>query len=454
MFRRFFYRSYRRLFASARWLSRRFTRAGEFALGLMMLAAAIGVDTHQTTAYQAFAFLAAMLGVSALWTILRSFGPGTFSVQRLLPRFGTAGRAVTYAVRVKNESPRLQQGVVLLEDLEDPRPSWQEFAAQPPRKARDAVAWLDGLIGASRWRDLVARKQPATIGTQAVPDLPPRGEVEVRVEFTPQRRGRVHFTGMMLARPDVFGMMLGHRRLPLPQSLCILPKRYILPPIAMPGTRQYQTAGVAQATSVGQSDEFVALRDYRPGDPLRHIHWKSVAKTDRLIVREHEDEFFVRHALILDTFAAGGEEEAFEEAVSVASSFVCTIQTQESLLDLLFVGPEAYCFTAGRGVGHVDRMLEILAGVSTCADKSFPALESLVLRHAPLVSGCVCVFLSWDAPRQRLVRLLQGLRVPLRVCVVTGAGQTGALDSGPMKNEPRHFHLLRAGKIQEELSRW
>ncbi|MBI5685185.1 MAG: DUF58 domain-containing protein [Verrucomicrobia bacterium] len=454
MLRRFFYHSYRRLFASARWLGRRFTRAGEFALGLTMLAAVIGADTNQTTAYQAFAFLAAMFGVSALWTILRRFGPGVLSVQRLLPRFGTAGRAVSYTVRVRNESPRPQRGVILLEDMEDPRPSWQEFAVKSPRRKRDAAAWLDDWLGASRWRDLVARRQPAVIGAQVVPDLPPRGEVEVRIEVTPRRRGRVHFTGMTLARTDVFGMMLGHRRLPWPQSLLVLPKRYVLPPIAMPGTRQYQTAGVAQASSVGQSDEFVSLRDYRPGDPLRHIHWKSVAKTDRLIVREHEDEFFVRHALILDTFVAGGEEETFEEAVSVAASFVCTIQTQESLLDLLFVGTEAYCFTAGRGVGHIERMLEVLAGVNTCAGKSFPALESLVLRHAPLVSGCVCVFLAWDESRRRLVRLLQGLRVPLRVCVVTGAGQTGALDPGPMKNEPHHFHVLRAGKIQEDLSRW
>lgn len=454
MFRRLFYHGYRRLFASARWLGRRFTRAGEFALSLMMLTAFIGADTHQTMAYQAFAFLVALLGAAAVWTILRSFGRGEFTARRLLPRFGTAGSPMTYTVTVRNGTPQPLRDVMVLEDLEDPRPSWNEFAAKSRRKIRSAPALLDAWLGASRWSELVARRQPAVIGAQAVPDLPPRGEAEVRVEFTPRQRGRVHFTGMTLARPDVFGMTLSHRRLPLPQSLLILPKRYVLPPIAMPGTRQYQTAGVAQATSVGQSDEFVSLRDYRPGDPLRHIHWKSVAKTDRLIVREHEDVHFVRHALILDTFAAGGDEETFEEAVSVAASFVCTIQTQESLLDLLFVGPEAYCFTAGRGVGNIERMLEILAGVNTCADKGFSALESLVLRHAPLVSGCVCVFLSWDEPRQRLVKLLQGLRVPLRVCVVASADQAGPLDPGPMRNEPHHLRLLRAGKIHEELSRW
>ena len=61
------------------------------------------------------------------------------------------------------------------------------------------------------------------------------------------------------------------------------------------------------ASSVGESEEFVSLRDYRRGDPMRHIHWKSWAKTGKPIVKEFQDEFFVRHALILDTFA-GGEQ--------------------------------------------------------------------------------------------------------------------------------------------------
>jgi uncharacterized protein (DUF58 family) len=233
----------------------------------------------------------------------------------------------------------------------------------------------------------------------------------------------------------------------------VLPKRYILPRLVLPGNSEYQPSGVALASAVGQSDEFIALRDYRPGDPLRHIHWKSVAKVDRLIVRENEDEFFVRYALILDTFAGVEQEEIFEEAVSVAASFVCSIQTQESLLDLLFVGTEAYCFTAGRGVGHVDRMLEILAAVDLCKDKAFPSLETLVLQHASQVSGCVCVFLSWDEPRQRLVKLLQSLQVPVRVCVVTDEQEMGPLEPGPMKDQPQNFHHLRTGKIQETLSR-
>ena len=48
--------------------------------------------------------------------------------------------------------------------------------------------------------------------------------------------------------------------------------------------------------------------------------------------------FSCGHALVLDTFTDEPHSEIFEEAVSVAASFACTVLTQESLLDLLFVG--------------------------------------------------------------------------------------------------------------------
>ena len=50
----------------------------------------------------------------------------------------------------------------------------------------------------------------------------------------------------------------------------MLPRRYAVPLLTLPGAQKYQEGGVAFAFNVGQSEEFVALRDYRHGDPLRH----------------------------------------------------------------------------------------------------------------------------------------------------------------------------------------
>jgi len=203
---------------------------------------------------------------------------------------------------------------------------------------------------------------------------------------------------------------------------------------------------------VGQSEEFVALRDYRTGDPMRHIHWRTWARIGRPVVREFEDEFFVRHALVLDTFTALDPSELFEEAVSVAASFACTVGTQESLLDLLFVGPESYCFTAGRGVAHGDRMLEILASVRACKEERFKDLERLVLDHAPAVSGCICVLLAWDEQRREFVRKLRMLGVPLLVLLLAEHHDRRPIDPGPMREEPEHFHVLRLGAVESTLA--
>ena len=205
------------------------------------------------------------------------------------------------------------------------------------------------------------------------------------------------------------------------------------------------------ASSIGESEEFVALRDYRAGDPLRHIHWRSFAKLGKPVVKEFQDEFFVRHALVLDTFGVPLHSDLFEEAVSVAASFSYTIQTQDTLLDLMFVGPQAYCFTTGRGVGQTEQMLEILAAVQPCRDKEFSALKQIVLEHLDAVSGVICILLSWDDERQNFVEQLKVMGVPVLVFVLTEAGVE--LAPGPMADKPEYFRPLPMGKVGEELAK-
>ena len=152
----------------------------------------------------------------------------------------------------------------------------------------------------------------------------------------------------------------------------VLPRRYRLPEPNLPGEACFQLGGEALSNAIGQSGEFLGLRDYRPGDALRHIHWKSWAKTGRPIVKEFEDVFFPRYGLVLDNFAGPGDEDLFEEAVSVAASFASAIDTKRSLLDLMFIRDEAIVVTAGRGLAKPEK-LELAAwreiGRASCRER-------------------------------------------------------------------------------------
>ncbi|MGA2177290.1 MAG: DUF58 domain-containing protein [Verrucomicrobiota bacterium] len=445
-FKRYLYRNYLTFASITHRFGRRVTVAGWMVLGGTVAAAALGADTNASLSYQTFSVLGCLVVAAAFCT---PFGRPKLSVERLLPRFGSVGEPLHYRISVRNLGRRRQNALKLIEEVPDPRPSFEEFALTP-EPGEERRNWIDRTYGYYRWRWLMARNLRAHIPEQPVPDLPPSVECSIAAQLTPRRRGVLRLTGTTVACPDPFGLFRSLHKVPGPQSVLILPRRHPMPAFELPGTMKYQLGGVSLASSVGESEEFVSLREYRPGDPLRRVHWKSFAKLGKPIVKEFQEEFFVRHALILDTFDDAGGAEVFEEAVSVAASLAYTIQNQDSLLDLMFVGPRAYCFTSGRGVGHIEQMLEILASVQVCREKDFAALEHLVLTHAGDLSGCVCVLLLWDQARQRLVHSLLVRQVPLRVFVLTPSAQT--LPPGVMAAQPGHFHVLPLGQVAAKLA--
>ncbi len=428
------------------WWRRRFTKAGLLVCFGIVVTGLMGGDTSLSLAYQSFVFLCFLFIAALAGT---QFSLPRVEAERVLPRFGSVGQTVSYRVTLKNLAAKPQRGLSVTEEFADPRPTLEQFVSTP-EPGEEKRSWVDRRF--HRWRWLLKQNLRGQVREVPCPALPPNGSADVRIELLPLRRGVLRFDAVAVACPDAFGLFRTFVRVPVPQSLLILPRRYFVPALALPGQLKYQQGGVTLAGSVGESEEFVSLRDYRPGDALRHIHWPSWAKTGKPIVKEFQDEFFTRYALILDTFLPIAASAVFEEAVSVAASLACTVQAQESLLDLMFIGPQAYCFTMGRGVGHLEQLLEILASVQPCRDREFQSLLQLVLQHAGELSGCLCVFVQWDEPRRDFVRHLRELGVPLMVFVVTEAGAPKP-EPGPMAGDPARFRHLEVGRVAEELAK-
>jgi uncharacterized protein (DUF58 family) len=445
MLRRFFYRQFR-IASRIQWsLGRRLTPGGRLVAGAMVAALVFGPNTRLTVGYQAFALLLALLVVAAVGALVP---PPVVDVRRRLPRHATAGERLTYHLLLRRRRARPVAGLSILEDLDDPRPTLETFssATEPGESRRN---WFDRKVAWHRWAWLVARNNRLDIGEQPVRELRPGHELTISVDAVARRRGHVRFRGLTLTRQDPLGLVRALRPLAVPDTLLVLPRRYPMPVLALPGVRRYQPGGIALASSVGDSEEFVSLREYRPGDPLKRIHWRSSARVGRAVVREHQDEFFVRHALLLDTFAPVAVEERFEEAVSVAASFAAGVHAQDSLLDLMFVGPDAYVFTAGRGVGDLERMLEILADVRPCVDRPFAALHRLVTERHHSLSGVICVLVVWDDARRALVQHLRALGVPALTLLVTDTDDVPAADDLEVEGVRR---LVR-GRVAEGLAR-
>jgi uncharacterized protein (DUF58 family) len=440
--RRALYLALRAVSALGYRVRRRFTGAGLLVLAAALAAGVLGIDTERSMNYQAFAFLAALLLLAIASALV--FRP-RLAVERIAPRLASAGAAFNYRVMVHNQSTRAEAGLRLRDNPADPRPGYEQFATAVKR-LRAPHKWYRGPRLFDIWRRLIAINGAAVESSEcAVPELAAGHSAEVAVQITPQRRGRLQLRSVTVGRPDPLGIFKACADYPAPHTVLVLPKCYRLAPLRLPGARRYQHGGVALASSVGDSEEFVSLRDYRPGDPLQRVHWKSFARVGHPVVKEYQDEFFERHALVLDTFAGAASDEVFEEAVAVAASFACTVDTQECLLDLMFVGHETYTFTAGRGQMRAQHLLEVLAAVQPSAEGEFSTLAESVLRNRGALSAVILVLLGWDSQRQDMVRRLQSAGVPVLALVVSDAPATiGARAPGVIVLEP--------GRVQPQLA--
>jgi uncharacterized protein (DUF58 family) len=79
---------------------------------------------------------------------------------------------------------------------------------------------------------------------------------------------------------------------------------------------------------MGRRGEFFGLREYRDGDDRRDIHWRSTARTGRMLVREYEEEAQRRATIVCDNalprVPTDEQAHALEQAISLAASLATT----------------------------------------------------------------------------------------------------------------------------------
>jgi uncharacterized protein (DUF58 family) len=158
---------------------------------------------------------------------------------------------------------------------------------------------------------------PLTFG---VPRLPAGGAVELRGRVTFPARGRHDAGAVWAVSGHPFGLVCRHRPLTPAEEVLVLPpvgvlrreqlrRRLLGPdPLRWRGPRGVVTPG-AQADLRG-------VRDYRPGDGPRAVHWRTTARRGRLMVREYEDPPGDNLLVVL----APGVGAAFEADVALAAT--------------------------------------------------------------------------------------------------------------------------------------
>ena len=180
--------------------------------------------------------------------------------------------------------------------------------------------------------------------------VPRRASAEQRVEQLFEKRGLVLINGFELSTGFPFGFFRYKKQLPArdvdlviyPQPEAISDQLHLLP----------MHAGRLTSPRRGAGHDLLSLRDYQAQDDLRHIDWKSTARTQRLTVREFMAEDDQRISIALDTTAhdtaapAAENTRRFERGVQQAASLVKHFIEERAEVRLL-LGPENGSYASG-----------------------------------------------------------------------------------------------------------
>jgi uncharacterized protein (DUF58 family) len=160
-------------------------------------------------------------------------------------------------------------------------------------------------------------------------------------------------------------------------QLIVYPRTVAL--AALPaGGRGLPLSASATSRSSGQSAEALSVREYRPGDPLRRIHWPTTARRGKLAVLELELEHARDVAIFLDldrrTLRGLGRRSTLEYSVRIAASAAATYLRRGDRVRLYAHGAKPVFVPAGTGERHLALVLEALAHVKPDGDTTLEKL--------------------------------------------------------------------------------
>lgn len=153
-----------------------------------------------------------------------------------------------------------------------------------------------------------------------IPTIAAHSDIQLAVPVPARARGNIEVGPLLIRQDDVFTVLW--KEYPISDSTKIF-----IHPVTVRVDSAWDLAssmmqGATDSNEAVKDVDFHGLREYEPGDDLRHVHWISTAKTGQVMIRQYDASLQVEPLFVLCTSTASyASAEEFETAVSVYASY-------------------------------------------------------------------------------------------------------------------------------------
>ncbi|MFC0624323.1 DUF58 domain-containing protein [Kribbella deserti] len=182
-------------------------------------------------------------------------------------------------------------------------------------------------------------------------------------------RGLYQVGPLMLTVADPFGLVETSRTFARSQHLLVTPRVHKLPAVRL-GTDRAGSGENRPRAIAAAGEEDATVREYRDGDDLRRVHWRSTARRGSLMVRREEQPWQSRCSIFLDARTTShhghGPSSSLEWAVTAAASIGQDV-IHRGYVTTLLGGPTTIAAITRRSSTAVHQPLTPQALLTECA---------------------------------------------------------------------------------------
>lgn len=181
---------------------------------------------------------------------------------------------------------------------------------------------------------------------------------------------------------DPAGLFHARRQIPLFDDFAVFPRVYDVAGLGRLGTRPTLAPHDTSAGRPGRSLLYLGVRDYRPGDDLRHIHWPASARRGAPVVKEYEVDLAPHFTVFVDLDrrhrAGMGTKSTLEYVLRTAASMLWSALRFGHHVQILGEGARPLHVPPGRGEVHLTFALHQL--IHAAQDGAAP-IEGVLRAH-------------------------------------------------------------------------
>tara|TARA_B100001250_G_scaffold326091_1_gene290017 strand:+ start:5963 stop:7207 length:1245 start_codon:yes stop_codon:yes gene_type:complete len=227
----------------------------------------------------------------------------------------------------------------------------------------------------------------------------PWQEVSFEYSLKLPLRGHYHLGPVKMRVKDAFDLFYNEKIEESIHSFSVFPQIEVLEEQIITSRAPKLLSGAMPLNVIGTGTEFYSLREFVPGDSLRSVNWKALAKKGKMMVNETVREDVMDVILLIDarevSAVGGGKDTPLEMSCRAAATYAKQLLDERNNVALMVYGDSIERVDLDRGEHHLFKILTALSSARPNGNLKLEIVLKDLLPYIPSGSPII-LFSSLD----------------------------------------------------------